>query len=126
MGFGLCCRFNVWKQEVDALTDRSGLETVREIGIVPGELVYLGWEYFQNRGRSTFLTVFVEANIRAASIETMGLVTLQPTPTVDAPSEYKSSVNGRMNMKVASRAASKSSPNLELSNWKRHFTMEAH
>ena len=84
VGFGLCCRFNVWKQEVDALTDRSGLETVREIGIVPGELVSLGWEYFQNRGRSTFLTVFVEANIRAASIETMGLVTLQPTPAVDA------------------------------------------
>ena len=84
VGFGLCCRFNVWKQEVDALTDRSGLETLREIGIVPGELFSLGWEYFQNRGRSTFLTAFVEANIKAASIETIGLAPLQPTPTVDA------------------------------------------
>lgn len=81
VGFGLCCRFNVWKQQVDALADGSGLETLRELGIVPGELFSLGWEYLQNEGRSTFLTAFVEANMRAAVVKTMDLATPLPTPT---------------------------------------------
>ena len=81
VGFGLCCRFNAWQKEVDALTDSSGLETLMEIGIVPGELWSLGWEYFQNQGRSTDLTDYLEANIKAAVIKVMGLVTPQPTPT---------------------------------------------
>ena len=81
VGFGLCCRFNEWKKEVDALTDSAGLETLMEIGIVPGELWSLGWEYFQNQGRSTDLTDYLEANIKAAVIKVMSLVTPQPTPT---------------------------------------------
>ena len=84
VGFGVCCRFNVWRQEVDALTDRSGLDTVGEVGIVPGELYSLGLEYFKNNGRSTGLTDYVEASLQAAVMKTMGLVTLQPTPTADA------------------------------------------
>ena len=84
VGFGVCCKFNVWKQEVDALTDRSGLDTLGEVGIVPGELYSLGWEYFKNNGRSTGLTDYVEASLQAAVMKTMGLVTLQPTPTADA------------------------------------------
>ncbi len=81
VGFGVCCRFNVWKQEVDTLTDRSGLDTLREVGIVPGELYSLGWEYFKNKGHSTGLTDYVEASLQAAVMKTMGLLTLQPTPT---------------------------------------------
>ena len=81
VGFGVCCRFNVWKQEVDALTDRSGLDTVGEVGIVPAELYSIGWEYFKNKGHSTGLTDYVEASLQAAVMKTMGLVTLQPTPT---------------------------------------------
>ena len=86
MGFGVCCRFNVWKQEVDALTDRSGLDTLGEVGIVPGELYSLGWEYFNNKGHSTDLTDYVEAILKAAIMKTMGLVTFQSTatPTADA------------------------------------------
>ena len=81
VGFGVCCRFNVWKQEVDALTDRAGLDTLGEVGIVPGELYSLGWEYFTNKGHSTDLTDYVEVILKAAVMKTMGLVTLQPTPT---------------------------------------------
>ena len=84
VGFGVCCKFNVWKQRVDALTDRSGLDTLGEVGIVPGELYSLGLEYFKNNGRSTGLTDNVEASLQAAVMKTMGLVTLQPTPTTDA------------------------------------------
>ena len=72
VGFGLCCRFNAWKEQVDALTDSAGLETLVVIGIVPGELWSLGWEYLQNRGRSTDLTDYVEANIKAAVIKVIG------------------------------------------------------
>ena len=79
VGFGVCCR--LWRQEVDALTDRSGLDTVGEVGIVPGELYSLGWEYFMNKGHSTDLTDYVEAILKAAVMKTMGFVTLQPTPT---------------------------------------------
>ncbi len=105
VGFGLCCRFNEWKQEVDALTGRAGLETLREIGIVPGELLSLGWEYFQNRGRSTFLTAFVEANMRAV-IKTMGIGTPRPTPTVDVAlevqviGEWENEYQGRLQSRI--------------------------
>ena len=84
VGFGLCCRFNAWKKEVDALTDSAGLETLMEIGIVPGELYSLGWEYLQNQGRSTDLTDYVEASLKAAAMKTMAFVTLQPTSTAAA------------------------------------------
>ncbi len=84
MGFGLCCRFNAWKKEVDALTDSAGLETLMEIGIVPGELYSLGWEYLQNQGRSTDLTDYVEASLKAAAMTSMAFVTLQPTSTAAA------------------------------------------
>ena len=83
-GFGLCCRFNAWKKEVDALTDRAELGEVGGTGIFPGELYSLGWEYFKNKGRSTGLTDYVEANLKAAVMKIMGLVTLQPTPPADA------------------------------------------
>ena len=81
VGFGLCCRFNAWQEEADALTDSAGLETLVEIGMVPGELWSLGWEYLQNQGRSTVLTDYVEANLKAAVVKVMGLETLQVTPT---------------------------------------------
>ena len=72
MGFGVCCRFNVWRQEVDALTDRSGLDTLGEVGIVPGELYSLGWEYFMNKGHSTDLTDYVEAILKSCRHEDHG------------------------------------------------------
>ena len=89
VGFGLCCRFNLWKQEVDALTDRAGLETVREIGIVPGELFSLGWEYLQNHGHSTDLTDHIEAIFRAAVMKTMGIGTFRATTSVDVVLEVQ-------------------------------------
>ena len=89
VGFGLCCRFNLWKQEVDALTDRAGSETVREIGIVPGELFSLGWEYLQNQGHSTDLADHIEASFRAAVMKTMGIGTSRPTTTVDVVPEVQ-------------------------------------
>ena len=84
VGFGVCCRFNAWKKEVDSLGERAGLETLRDIGIVPGELFSLGWEHFMNQGNATFLTTFIEANMKGAVIKAMGLATLQPAPTADA------------------------------------------
>ena len=80
VGFGVCCRFNVWKQKVDSLGERAGLDTLGEIGIVPGELFSLGWEYFMNQGNATDQTVFMEASIRASVVRVMGLATLQLTP----------------------------------------------
>ena len=82
--FGRCCRFNDWKLEVDLLAERAELSTVNEIGIVPGDLYTLGWEYGRNSGRSTDLTEVVEADIEAAAKKTMGLATLQPTPTTNS------------------------------------------
>ena len=84
VGFGLCCRFNLWKQEVEALTDSAGLATLSEIGIVPGELFSLGWEYLQNQGHSTNLTDYIVASLKAAVMKTMGIGTPRTTPTVDA------------------------------------------
>lgn len=81
VGFGACCKFNEWKQEVETLANSAGTITLEEIGIVPGDLLSLGWDYFQNAGQPTDLALRLEADLQTVARETMDLVVVLPTPT---------------------------------------------
>ncbi len=81
VGFGVCCRFNSWKEEVDSLRDTAGIGTTSEIGIVPGDLPTIGLEYVSSAGQPTELTETIQVIIRSAVRKSMGFSTVQPTPT---------------------------------------------
>ena len=84
VGFGACCEFSSWKEEVGTLADSAGVTTIREIGISPGDLLSFSLDYFQNAGQPTQLIRDVEADLRAKARETMGLVVSRPMPTADS------------------------------------------
>ena len=84
IGFGVCCRFNSWLREADSLRDGAGHDSLRELGIVPGNLSLLGLEYMRSAGRPTEHTKRLEASLMFHAKKTMGLEKSWPTPTVDS------------------------------------------
>lgn len=64
VGFGVCCEYNEWIEKVDDLTQRAGIEMIREFGILPAELRRLGLEYLTNKGKPNASTKLWEANIK--------------------------------------------------------------
>ena len=62
VGFGSCCRFHDWQTRVEALQSEAGLETLADIGVVPGDLLTLGMEYMRSKGQRTEYTETTERN----------------------------------------------------------------
>lgn len=89
VGLGACCKFDEWKQEVETLTNSAGTITLGEIGIVPGDLLSLGWDYFQNAGQPTEFTDATQDNMESAVRESMGLSAVQPTPAANPVLGYE-------------------------------------
>ena len=83
VGFDACCRFNSWKEEVDSLRDTSGVSTIGEIGIVPGDLLTIGLEYLGSAGQPTEFTKTMQATMESAVRKSMGFSTVQPMPTAN-------------------------------------------
>ena len=84
VGFGVCCRFNSWLGEVNALRDSERYDTLNEVGILPVDLLELGQAYMISKGQTTEYTESLEGRIGIQSQKTMGLVTYLPTPTVNS------------------------------------------
>lgn len=49
-GYGRCCRYYRWMKKVEALQGNDPGVFLRSFGILPGELIALGREYYQGRG----------------------------------------------------------------------------
>jgi hypothetical protein len=60
VGFGRCCRFHDWQTRVEALRSKAGLETLADVGVLPGDLLTLGMEYMRSKGRPTEYTETME------------------------------------------------------------------
>ena len=82
VGFGVCCRFYDWQIQVEELQRKTKLETFREIELVPGDLLILGSEYIQSKGRPTKYTQTMEPLFRS------GLKALRILES-DSPSSIK-------------------------------------
>ena len=82
VGFGICCRFYDWQIQVEELQRKTKLETFREIELVPGDLLILGSEYIQSKGRPTKYTQTMEPLFRS------GLKALRILES-DSPSSVK-------------------------------------
>ena len=50
VGYGRCCKYYQWMKEVEGLRGNDAGEFLRSFGILPGELISLGMEYYQGRG----------------------------------------------------------------------------
>ena len=50
VGYGRCCRYYEWMKKVEALRGGNTGGFLTQFGIVPGELITLGQEYYQGRG----------------------------------------------------------------------------
>ena len=60
VGFGSCCRFHSWQTRVEELRSKAELETLADVGVLPGELLMLGMEYMRSKGRPTEYTKTME------------------------------------------------------------------
>ncbi len=88
VGFGGCCRFNSWLKQAEALRDRAGLDSLTEVGILPGDIILVGQAYMNSAGRSTEHTEWVKRTLEVEAKKTIGLETpLSPIPTADLPSD---------------------------------------
>lgn len=74
VGFGLCCRFNAWKQRLERLGDGGGSRLYQDLGFVPGDLLMLGSRYLGSRGVETSYTRSMSALIDAG---------LKPWPSLE-------------------------------------------
>ena len=55
VGYGQCCRYYEWMKKVEALRVRGGnmsdfSDFLSQFGILPGELIILGMEYYEGQG----------------------------------------------------------------------------
>jgi len=62
VGFGRGGRFRDWRTRVEALQSTAGLETLADVGVVPGDLLTLGMEYMRSKGQPTEYTQTMEPN----------------------------------------------------------------
>ena len=88
VGYGRCCKYYQWMKKVDALRGNDPGEFLRSFGILPGELISLGTEYYQGRGNQD------AAKMWEASVEAV----LNPKPAeapIDAENDEPDRVIGR-------------------------------
>ena len=52
VGYGRCCRYYRWMKKVEALRGGNTGDFLKQFGILPGDLITLGAEYYQGRGNS--------------------------------------------------------------------------
>ncbi len=64
VGYGRCCKYYQWMKKVEALQGEDPGEFLRSFGILPGELISLGIEYYQGRGNHGAAKMW-EANVEA-------------------------------------------------------------
>lgn len=50
VGYGRCCKYYQWMKKVEALRGNDPGKFIRSFGILPGELISLGTEYYKGRG----------------------------------------------------------------------------
>lgn len=64
VGFGTCCRFNSWMVRIKKIRSKKlGVKILKEVGFFPGDLLQLGMEYLNSKGRPTSYTKEMEATI---------------------------------------------------------------
>ena len=88
VGYGRCCKYYQWMKKVEALRGNDAGEFIRSFGILPGELIALGSEYYQGRGNQA------AAKMWEASVEAV----LNPKPAelpIDAANDEPDRVIGR-------------------------------
>lgn len=88
VGYGRCCKYYQWMKKVDALRGNDPGDFLRSFGILPGELISLGMEYYQGRGNQDV------AKMWEASVEAV----LNPSPAeapIDAKNDEPDRVIGR-------------------------------
>ena len=88
VGYGRCCKYYQWMKKVDALRGNDPGEFLRSFGILPGELISLGIEYYKGRGNQD------AAKMWEASVEAV----LNPKPAeapIDAENDELDRVIGR-------------------------------
>ena len=66
VGFGRCCKYFTWHERVRALNGKASVqEFLKGMGIVPGDLILLGWAYANGQGAGEYAR-FIEGEIRRA------------------------------------------------------------
>lgn len=66
VGYGRCCKYYQWSERVARLRDNTtGTEILIELGFVPYDLWFLGFEYHKTRGGSNSYISRMEATILA-------------------------------------------------------------
>ena len=58
VGYGQCCRYSEWRKKVEALRGGNTSGFLNQFGIVPGDLVMLGMEYYHGRGNGEMARYF--------------------------------------------------------------------
>jgi hypothetical protein len=66
VGFGDCCKCNRWLKRVEALRERGSSEMWLTLGVLPGDLWTLGWEYMHSKGAETEYTRTMVPNFESA------------------------------------------------------------
>ena len=61
VGYGQCCKYFQWMKKVEALRGNDIGEFLRSFGILPGELIALGTEYYQGRGNQATAKMWEES-----------------------------------------------------------------
>ena len=87
-GYGRCCKYYAWMKKVEALRGNDAGAFLQSFGILPGELIALGSEYYHGRGDQG------AAKMWEASVEAV----LNPKPAeapIDAKNDEPNRVIGR-------------------------------
>ena len=94
VGFGTCCRFHDWQTRVEALRSKAELETLADVGVLPGDLLMLGMEYMRSKGRRpTEYTETMEPHYESGltALAVMGGSLMPDDPAEPASEEFAAS-----------------------------------
>ena len=93
VGFGTCCRFHDWQTRVEALRSKAELETLADVGVLPGDLLMLGMEYMRSKGRPTEYTETMEPHYESGltALAGMGGSLMPDDPAEPASEEFAAS-----------------------------------
>lgn len=81
VGFGVCCRFHVWLEEAESLRDRADIDSLVEVGLVPGDVIQIALEYVRSTGQPTEYTESMMSTLESEARRTMGLEQPRSIPT---------------------------------------------
>ena len=99
VGYGRCCKYYQWRKKIEALRGNDAGEFIRSFGILPGELIALGSEYYQGRGNQA------TAKMWEASVEAV----LNPKPA-ELPIDAANDEPDRVTLLAAGESVSDSQP----------------